>query len=320
MTILPFICLGVGISLGLFLNNSSVIVFFDRVSTIALVILMLSIGIGIGADKSIIKQFGFIGFNCVVIAILAIAFSVLFTVVCEKTVLPLKAIDEAFAEMNYGINQSENNDGIIEKKRASHFVWIMPGSVVVGLMIGVIFRQFMELKVMNALFTVALIILYVCVGVSQGSNRDVFKYIKMLGFKVIWLSIAILFGSLTGGFVASIILNIPMHIGMLSAGGMSFYSITGAYMTQSFGLAIGTYGFIVNVLREFFTILFMPVLIKISLGSPIAGGAAGDMDTMLAPVTKFVGVRLGLVTLLTGTILTFIVPFLLPVLKSILLS
>lgn len=36
------------------------------------------------------------------------------------------------------------------------------------------------------------------------------------------------------------------------------------------------------------------------------------MDTMLAPITKFVGIRLSLVTLLTGMILTFVVPILLP--------
>ena len=89
-------------------------------------------------------------------------------------------------------------------------------------------------------------------------------------------------------------------------------------MTQTYGLTFGTYGFIVNVLREFFTVLIMPLLIKISRGSPIAGGAAGDMDTMLAPITKFVGSGLSLVTLLTGMILTFIVPILLPVLTEVL--
>lgn len=98
---------------------------------------------------------------------------------------------------------------------------------------------------------------------------------------------------------------------------MSFYSITGAYMTQQYGIEIGTYGFIVNVMREFFTVLTMPLLIKISQGAPIAAGAAGDMDTMLAPITKFVGIRLSLVALLTGTLLTIVVPLLLPVVSVI---
>ena len=101
---------------------------------------------------------------------------------------------------------------------------------------------------------------------------------------------------------------------------MSYYSITGAYMTQVYGIEAGTYGFIVNVMREFFTVLLLPLLIKISKGSPIAGGAAGNMDTMLVPVTKFVGKELGLVALITGAILTFSVPFILPFFYGILCS
>jgi uncharacterized membrane protein YbjE (DUF340 family) len=38
------------------------------------------------------------------------------------------------------------------------------------------------------------------------------------------------------------------------------------------------------------------------------------MDTMLVPITKFTGAELGIVTLVTGTILTFLVPFILPIL------
>lgn len=88
-------------------------------------------------------------------------------------------------------------------------------------------------------------------------------------------------------------------------------------MTQAYGIEWGTYGFVVNVMREFFTVLILPLLIRISSGSPIAGGAAGNMDTMLVPVTKFVGVELGLVTLITGVILTFTVPFILPFLYGL---
>lgn len=52
--------------------------------------------------------------------------------------------------------------------------------------------------------------------------------------------------------------------------------------------------------------------------SAIAGGAAGNIDTILVPVTKFVGTELGLVALITGVILTFAVPFILPFLYGIL--
>lgn len=311
MTVLPFVCLGVGIIGGLFVTASKFASIAEKVSTVALIFLMLSIGVGIGLDQSVIKQFSTIGIHCVVIALCAIGGSVLFTVLCERTVLPLDHLDKQLDKKNLSLGNTagQQDDG---EKNTSHLVWIMPCSILAGLFIGIFSRSHLNSDIMDAVFTVSLIILYVCVGIAQGANREVFRFLKRLGFRIIWLSAAILLGSILGGIIAGILLKLPLYVSVISASGMSFYSITGAYMTQAYGLEIGTYGFIVNVLREFFTVLLMPLLLKISLGSPIAGGAAGNMDTMLAPVTKFVGVRLGLVTLITGTILTFLVPFLLP--------
>jgi uncharacterized membrane protein YbjE (DUF340 family) len=140
----------------------------------------------------------------------------------------------------------------------------------------------------------------------------------VVGYKVVYISIAIFLGSLSGGLLSGLLLDIPVHISITSASGMSYYSITGAYMTQVWGIEAGTYGFVVNVMREFFTVLLLPLLVKISKGSPIASGAAGNMDTMLVPVTKFVGPELGLVALITGVILTFAVPVILPLLYAVL--
>lgn len=323
MTILPFICLGIGIFLGISIKSKAFIHTADTISTVALALLMLSIGLGIGLDREVVSQLMTIGFQCAVISLSAISFSVVCTLICEKTVLPLSKVERELQEKKLDLHVADatilpEQNIITEEKRDSSLVWIMPVSLLLGLVVGALTRAWLNSALVDQLFSLFLIVLYICVGISQGANRDVFKYIKALGLKILWLPLAILIGSLLGGLVSGIILNIPQSVSMVSAGGMSFYSITGAFMTSTYGLKIGTYGFLVNVMREFFTILFMPILTKISLGSPIAGGASGNMDTMLAPITKFVGVRLGLVTLITGTILTFIVPFLLPVLANVL--
>ncbi len=323
MTLLPFICLGIGILLGIYVKAKAFTKIVDTISTVALAFLMLSIGVGIGLDREVVSQLATIGFQCAVISLSAIGFSALFTLLCEKTVLPLSKVDFELQEKKLELHLADikppsDNNEIPKADRDVNFVWIMPVSLLLGLGMGIIARAWLSSVFVDRIFVFFLIVLYVCVGISQGSNREVLKYLKTLGFKILWLPLAILVGSLAGGFISGIILCLPQSISMVAAGGMSFYSITGAFMTSAYGLRIGAYGFLVNVMREFFTILLMPLLIKISLGSPIAGGAAGNMDTMLAPVTKFVGVRLGLVTLITGTILTFIVPFLLPILATVL--
>jgi uncharacterized membrane protein YbjE (DUF340 family) len=309
-----------GIMLGLIIKNEKIFLYSDKISTFALVLLMFVIGLGIGLDKSIADNLLIIGLNCAVIAIAAIAFSVLLTFVLEKTLLPLDKIDYALLEKNIQLNDSVKDSEILkdeEDKKGSNLVWVMPVSIIIGLIAGVLLRSIITPSATDSFFTIALIVLYICVGISQGANKEVFVYLRLIGFRIILIPAAILFGSLIGGIVSGIIIGLPLYISTTAVAGMSFYSITGAYMTQQYGIEIGTYGFIVNIMREFITVLTMPLLIKISPGALIAGGAAGDMDTMLAPITKFVGIRLSLVTLLTGMILTFVVPILLPLISII---
>ena len=141
--------------------------------------------------------------------------------------------------------------------------------------------------------------------------------IKKLGLRLIILPAAIFLGSILGGLIIGFVLRIPLNYAMISASGMGYYSLTGAMMTDYFGVEAGIYGFVVNVIRDVFTIILMPLLIRISKGSPIAAGAAGCMDTMLVPVTKAVGTELGIVALISGTILTFVVPVWLPISQMI---
>lgn len=317
MTILPFVCLGIGLIIGFQNLTSKFLKATDFIINVTLVVLMLTIGMNIGVNNSIMSKLGMIGLNCLVIALSAIIFSVIFTVIAEKTVLPLEKVKENLNSENMDLN-NEVNISEEKNKKTSPLVLIMPISIVAGVILGYFVMPNDKAYLLGYLLTASLIFLYIGVGISLGSNRRVFKYIKILGARIIFLSLAIFLGSITGGFISGVILNLPPKVSVMSASGMSYYSLTGAYMTQVYGIETGTYGFVVNVMREFFTVLLLPLLIKISNGSPIAGGAAGSMDTMLMPITKFVGPELGLVTLITGVILTFVVPFLLPVLYGIL--
>ena len=63
--------------------------------------------------------------------------------------------------------------------------------------------------------------------------------------------------------------------------------------------------------------MLLPILARVSKSAPIASGAAGNMDSMLVPVTKVVGRELGLAALIVGIILTFGVPVILPILCNL---
>lgn len=311
---LPFVCLAVGIIIGLKLPHRFILLV-EPVGNFALIALMLAIGANIGINDTIVKSIGIIGLQCVAIICSAVCFSVLFVFLLEKTVLPLEALRRKIIEehMETGVSVPKE-----ERKKTSPLVWLIPVCVIAGAGTGYFLFPDNLTGIIDQVFILSLAILYMSVGVGLVQNKEVIGFIKLLGWKVIFISLAIFAGSLFGGAIAGWILGLPLHVPVLSAAGMGYYSITGAYMAKVYGAGAGTYGFLVNVLRDFLTILLLPALIRLSKGAPIAAGAAGNMDTMLVPVTKSVGVELGVVALITGTILTFVVPLALPVLSQLL--
>ncbi len=310
MTIMPFICLFFGIIIGTRNLSKEMMKKIDIFTNIVIVILMTIIGMNIGINEEIISKFGKIGLNCAVISIFGIGLSIILTVMLEKTILPLEKIKNKInLENKKEIEQDENEKSLL--------TIVIPVSVISGLIIGIFLMNKTYEIFLNYSLVISLIMLYIGVGIFLGSNLKVLKYVKEIGIKILLIPLVIVIGSILGGAIAGKILGIPINISVISAGGMGYYSLTGAFMTSKFGIEAGTYGFVVNIMREFFTVLFLPILIKISKGSAIASGGAGNMDTMLMPVTKFVGAELGLVTLITGIILTFFVPIILPILERI---
>ena len=308
---IPFICIAVGAALNWRGLPEKALNVFDWLMNLALFVLMVIIGLNIGTSPEVMGNLGRIGINCLLISLCAVACSVALVRICEGTIMPLEKIRIQLAmEKNKPIETGES-------KKFDPLIVIMPGCIALGILCGCfVFPDISDTFLDNAL-TVSLFFLYLGAGITLGSNKEVFTYIKRLGLRVLIMPIATFAGCLIGGLISGTLLDVPLNISVISASGMGYYSLTGAFLTETYGIEAGTYGFIVNVSRDVFTVALMPLLIKISKGSPIASGAGGCMDSMLVPVTRTVGPELGMVALISGTIITFFVPVWLPLTQLI---
>ena len=311
-TLIPFICLAFGAAINWRGLPATVLKAFDIATNAALILLMAVIGLNIGTSPQVMGNLGAIGLNCLIISLSAIIGSVILVRLAEATVMPLEKIRLQLAEENAHTADEQPKTGF------SPLIILMPACIVIGIIAGYFWLQDMSRSILDTALTDSLIFLYTGVGVSLGENKEVFQYIKRLGARILFMPAAIFAGCIAGGFISGLLLHLPYSYSVISASGMGYYSLTGAFMTETFGIEAGTYGFIVNVSRDVFTVALLPLLSKISKGSPIASGAAGCMDTMLVPVTRAVGPELGMVALISGTILTFVVPVWLPVVGAVL--
>ena len=325
-TLIPFICLAFGAAINWRGLPAPVLKAFDITTNAALILLMTVIGLNIGTSPQVMGNLGTIGLNCLIISLSAITGSVILVCLAEATVMPLEKIRLQLSEENsHAAEESAvHQDAVVHaaefqtESSFSPLIIVMPACIVIGIIAGYFWLQDMSRSILDTTLTVSLIFLYTGVGVSLGENKEVFQYIKRLGVRILFMPAAIFAGCIAGGFISGLLLRLPYSYSVISASGMGYYSLTGAFMTETFGIEAGTYGFIVNVSRDVFTVALLPLLSKISKGSPIASGAAGCMDTMLVPVTRAVGPELGMVALISGTILTFVVPVWLPVIGAVL--
>lgn len=354
---IPFICVTVGAVISWRGLPQRVLKASDMIMNLALMLLMAVIGLNIGLSETVMKNLGTIGLKCILISFAAVCFSVALTLLCEKSVMPLEEIRLALlrekeqermdrlADSGVCLSKTEESETQIAKNTVESFregcaddvrktqakekkkekekggfsplLILMPLFILLGILLGYFVLPKEDTEWLDTLLTISLIFLYTGAGVILGTNKEVFTYIKKLGMRILFLPLAIFAGCILGGFVMGLVLGVPLNWSVLSASGMGYYSMTGAFLTEAYGIEAGVYGFIVNVSRDVFTIALLPILCRISKGSPIASGAGGCMDTMLIPVSKAVGPELGLVALISGTITTLAVPIWLPIGVSI---
>lgn len=321
---IPFLCVTLGAVISWRGLPPRVLRGSDMVMNAALMLLMTVIGLNIGLSETVMKNLGRIGIKCLLISLAAIACSVALTVLCERTVMPLEKIrltllreKQEAARQNRdagrgALPRAENAGSKQEDGSFSPLLILMPIFILLGILIGYLALPKGDAAWLDTLLTVSLFFLYTGAGIILGTNKEVFTYIKKLGLRMLFLPLSIFAGCLLGGFLMGVVLDVPLKWSVLSASGMGYYSMSGAFLTEAYGIEAGVYGFIVNVSRDVFTVALLPLLAKISKGSPIASGAGGCMDTMLIPVSKAVGPELGLVALISGTITTLAVPIWLP--------
>lgn len=314
-TIMPFACMGIGLLIGLQKLPQAAYRAVDRVTTISLVILMITIGGNVGTNEEVIAEIGTVGVRCLATCLCAIAGSVLLCLIIEKTILPLEKYSQMQLNDDSGIAMHEAD--FDRKKGIDPILILIPISVLAGAFGCYLYMPKDKVFLLDYALWSSLVILYTSVGIGMGQNKSVFSYIKLVGVKIIYLVLGVWLGSMAGGAIAALFTGMPLKYAVISASGVGYYSMTGATMLSNFGPEAGVYGFMINVFRDFFTVLLLPVLGRVSKSAPIASGAAGNMDSMLVPVTKVVGKELGLVALIVGIILTFGVPVVLPILCNL---
>jgi len=151
-----------------------------------------------------------------------------------------------------------------------------------------------------------------CVGITVGNNTTLLKTFKSLDRRLMLLPLMTIVGTLTATAIAAVGLPHRSLTDCLAVGsGFGYYSLSSIFITQYRGPELGTIALLANIIREVFTLLGAPLLVKyFGPLSPISCGGATTMDTTLPIITRTSGQDFVLLSLFHGFLVDFSVPFL----------
>ncbi|WP_394251368.1 lysine exporter LysO family protein [Vibrio profundi] len=116
--------------------------------------------------------------------------------------------------------------------------------------------------------------------------------------------------SLLGGILAALLLDISIYRGLAMASGFGWYSLAGILMGDAFGPIYGGASFMLELLRELVALVVIPLLIRTKPCTSIGYAGATAMDFTLPVIQTTGGVRCVPIAIVSGFILSLLVPIL----------
>lgn len=150
------------------------------------------------------------------------------------------------------------------------------------------------------------------VGLSIGSDSKTLKSFKRINPVYYLLPLYTIIGTLGSCAIISLMLPERTIAEIMAVGsGFGYYSLSSIFITEYKGAELGTIALLSNIFRELTALLFTPFFVKyFGKLAPIAVGGATTMDTTLPVIMKFSGKEFLVVSIFSGFILDFSVPFL----------
>ena len=292
--------------------NERVAYWLGKLQFAALMALILALGIKLGADDQVIASLGQIGLSALLITLFSMTGSLIGVTLLRRFVLHLDRFgrhEEAGAE--------ESGDScMVEKSGNGLTKWIVL-TVAAGMGIGFFVFSGQSTAWCGTVIDFGLYLLLFLVGTDMGQQGNVLQEIKDVGFKVLLIPCAVVIGTLLSALAASRLLPLCAKDAAAASAGFGWYSLAPTLIAP-YSLSLSAIAFLSNVLREIFSIVAIPFVAKyIGYLECVALPGAAAMDTVLPIVVGATHERITIYSFVSGVVLSFLVPVLVPIIITL---
>lgn len=216
---------------------------------------------------------------------------------CNLSVLPL--LDKTFPLETEQTRQKVPLSAMVME--SGKLIIVVGAGLVVGLLLP------FELNWVESASEWILFFLLFLIGIQLRNSGLTLKQI-LLNKHGMLIAVVIIASSWCGGLLAALILDIPLTKGLAMASGFGWYSLAGILMGDAFGPVFGGASFMIELLRELIALVIIPILINRKPCSAIGYAGATAMDFTLPVIQTTGGVRCVPIAIVSGFILSLLVP------------
>lgn len=314
-----------------------------KVSTIAIIVMVFSMGMRMGANDEVIENLSSIGLYSLLITAIIFTFSLTATSLTRralgldslgylrnqgqnngKSSVTSSVTSSEMSDENQMIMESEINNAEEKEKKLDSMTIMVILAVLIGGLIAYFLSQgtisdFEKFDhIMGLMITIGLCILLFFVGLDMGLEGTVFTQIKTVGFRVLVIPVAVIGGSLLGAVVCGIILPLSMKEALAIGSGLGWYSLAPGIIIDHGFVVASAISFLHNIMREVLSFVLIPVVAKkIGYIETIALPGAAAMDVCLPIVERQTRSDIAIFSFVSGLVASFVVPVLVPLVLNL---
>lgn len=299
-----------------------------HVQTGAIMVLIFTMGVRMGSNEEVIENLSSIGLISAALAVIVMIASAISAFIVRKCIGMdrfARMKDEKISPNPAEAGMADANADAGQSASQRIIAALILISVVTGLLSGYFLGSAADPDTASSVIGYAglivnfgLSVLLFLTGVNIGVDGTVVESFKKVGFKILLFPVAAIFASLLAAAAFALLAGQSLRETLAESAGFGWYTIASAIIMDKGLVSCAAVAFMHNLLREYFTLLSVPVLAK-KIGYmetiSLAGGTA--MGVCLPVIAKSTRSDVTVYSFLSGLIHAASVPVLIPLLLGV---
>ncbi|MDO4640876.1 MAG: lysine exporter LysO family protein [Neisseria sp.] len=277
----------------------SCMVFTDRLLNVLIYVILTLIGVSLSQVRNLGSQIDFIAFMAVALAICVLGANLLILMWFDRKYPWQNHINHNGKKARIGIGGSI-------KQLACIFFGLAFGKLMSGIWLPP-----------ESTSTYALMLLILLVGIQLGGSSMTLRQV-LLNRRGVQISLLLILSSFLGGILFCILApDVSFGQALALSSGFGWYSLSGIVMTEAYGPVWGSIALLNDLIREFFALIFIPLIMRRYPSAAIGIGGATSMDFTLPVIQSAGGLAAVPLAISFGFIINLVAPFLMLVFSNL---